>query len=90
MHPDALATATERIRDHIRKGRSPLEATFTVSEQMTDSDAAAVLDRLMAQQFLACPDADLAQMLATRLGRGVRWQHAHFNDSDGWHEGRGN
>ncbi|MCC6457841.1 MAG: hypothetical protein IT328_22990 [Caldilineaceae bacterium] len=89
MHTDPLATATERIRDLTRKGRSPLEATFTVSELMSDSDAAMVLDRLIAQRFLARPDADLAQMLATRLGREVRWQHAHFNDSDGWHEGRG-
>jgi hypothetical protein len=88
--PDALATATERIAELVkRKGLSSLEATFTVSESLSEQDAKAALQRLIEQRYLCQMDADLAQLLAQRLGVEVQWSHAKFSGNGEWVEGRG-
>lgn len=92
MTTDALAAATGKIRELIsRKARplSSLEATFEVTESMSEEDAAQVLDRLIAQRYLDTVNADMAQMLAQRLGLEVRWSHATFAGDGEWIEGRG-
>lgn len=92
MHPDPLAAATDSIRRLVNRRIRPLswlEATFLVVDGMTNEVAAVVLDQLMAQRFLAIYDADLAQMLAQKLGRPVQWAHARLNGDGEWIEGRG-
>jgi hypothetical protein len=91
MYPDPLATATDAIRELVHRKLRPLswlEATFAVAESLTTEKATAVLGQLLQQRYLAVYDADLAQMLAQKLGVEVRWQHTCFN-ADGWNEGRG-
>jgi hypothetical protein len=88
---DPLTIATAAIRELVnRKARplSSLEAIFNVSESLSERDAAQILDQLIAQRYLSLWDADLAQMLAQRLGREVKWSHATFNGY-GWNEGSG-
>jgi hypothetical protein len=91
MHPDPVATATDAIRELVNRKVRPLswlEATFAVVEAMTTEKATATLAQLIRCRFLSVYDADLAQMLAQKLGVEVRWSHARFN-ADGWNEGRG-
>lgn len=93
MPTDPLALATDAIRTLINRKTAPLSslaATFQVTEAMSSEDATQVLDRLIAQRFLSVWDADMAQMLAQRLGVEVRWSHARFNGDGEWVEGRGN
>jgi hypothetical protein len=91
MRPDPLATATDAIRELVNRKVRPLswlEATFAVVEAMTTEKATATLAQLIQRRYLAIYDADLAQMLAQKLGVEVQWRHARFN-GDGWNEGRG-
>jgi hypothetical protein len=91
MHPDPVATATDAIRELVHRKVRPLtwlEATFVVTESMTPEAATQALKQLLGQHYLALPDADLAQMLAHKLGVEVQWSHTRFN-GDGWHEARG-
>lgn len=88
---DALLIASEDIRSLVYRKRNPLpwlEAIFTVAEGMTEGFAAQVLEQLLAQRFLAVYDADLAQMLAQKLGRQVTFTHIALT-GDTWREGRG-
>lgn len=94
--PDPLATATNAIRDKVSSKNNPLswlEAAFVVTERMSESDAKEALGQLIRRQFLSVHDADLAQMLAARLGVQLQWSHkplAEFISGDGeWIEGRG-
>lgn len=89
---DPLTQATDQIRTLINRKTaplSPLAAIFQVTEAMSTEDATQVLDRLIAQRFLSVWDADMAQMLATRLGVEVHWSHATFVGDGEWMEGRG-
>lgn len=90
---DPLATATESIRTLVSRRINPmplLQATFMVVEVMSTEDAKQVLAQLLRQRYLAQTDADMAQMLAARLGVGVQWSHATFKGDGEWVEGRGN
>lgn len=92
MTTDPLAAASDAIRALVKRKANPLTwlaATFTVIEAMDDATARAVLGRLMAQRFLAIYDADMAQLLAQRLGVEVQWSHATFMGDGEWIEGRG-
>lgn len=89
MHP--LPTAQQAIASMLaRKGNtlSSLEATFATVELMSEADANAALDALIAQRHLCQMDADLAQMLAQKVQRAVRWRHYEFGTGN-WNEGRG-
>lgn len=88
---DSLATATTAIRALVDRKTRPLswlEATFQVSEGMSEDEAKEALIQLLHQRFLDRPSADLAQMLAARLGAEVQWSHIKLN-GDEWKEGRG-
>lgn len=90
-HPDPLTTATAAVRELVHRKMRPLswlEATFAVVDAMTTETATATLAQLIQQRYLALYDADMAQMLAQKLGVEVQWSHARF-DGDGWNEGRG-
>lgn len=66
---------------------SSLEAAFHVAEAMSKTDAQAVLDRLIAQRYLCQTDADVAQLLAQRLGVEVQWLHMPYRlVENGWKE----
>lgn len=89
---DPLTTAQDTIRElTTRKVRplSSLEAVFQVTEAMSEADATEALQRLLAQRYLACDDADLAQMLAAKLGVPVQWSHMPLVPGGEWVEGRG-
>jgi hypothetical protein len=91
LNPNPLTTATAKINELVTRRNRPLsvlEATFTVAELMTEADAHDALDRLIAKRFLARDDADLAQMLAQKLGRPVQWSHTRFGVGE-WVGGRG-
>lgn len=88
---DLLDTTTDDIRALVNRKHNPLswlEATFTVAEGLSDEVAGEVLQQLLRQRFLAVYDADMAQMLATRLGTEVKWSHAELNGDGIWKEGR--
>lgn len=92
MPTDPLTTATESIRTLITRKTAPLSslaAIFQVTEAMSTEDAKAVLTQLIRQRFLSLWDADMAQMLAQRLGVEVKWSHATFKGDGEWIEGRG-
>lgn len=92
MQLDALDAATNAIRELANRRIRPLswlEATFAVVEAMSEAEAKTVLQQLMTQRFLAVYDADLAQMLAQRLGVPVQWSHAMLSGDGEWIEGRG-
>lgn len=94
MQTTPLDAATDSVRKLANRKIAPLswlEATFAVVEGMSTEVATQVLDQLLRQRFLAIYDADMAQMLAQKLGREVQWSHARFpitEDRD-WEEGRG-
>lgn len=90
MTTDPLAAATAQISEMVTRKTNPLsslEATFFVTESMSDQDAQTILQRLLAQRFLCQLDADIAQLLAQRLGVEVKWSHTRFDGE--WKEGRG-
>lgn len=93
MITDPLAAATAAIAALVsRKVRplSTLEAAFAVTEDMSEADARATLQRLIAQRYLCQLEGDIAQMLATRLGVQVQWTHARLALGElEWEEGRG-
>lgn len=92
MPADPLAAATQKIRELVSRKVRPLgwlEAAFLVSEGMPDDDAKEAFKQLLQQRFLVRPDADLAQMLAARLGVEVQWSHMPLVPGAEWQEGRG-
>lgn len=90
MPTDPLATATAQIRLLVDKHKkSWLEATYFVSESLSEEDAKQVLIALIHRQFLSIGDADLAQMIAARLNVPLQWSHARLNGDGEWVEGRG-
>lgn len=89
MHP--LPAAQHAIATMLaRKGNtlSSLEATFATVELMSEADANAALDALIEQRWLDRDNADLAQLLAQKVGRAVGWRHLTLSNNE-WHEGRG-
>lgn len=92
MTTDPLSVATDKISNTSRR-QNPLVATFLVVEAMDEATAKEVFTQLMHRQFLDCASADLAQMLAAKLGVAVQWTHKPLGDfvsGDGeWAEGRG-
>lgn len=89
---DPLAAATAAIHELVTRRSRPLsalEAAFRVTEAMSEADARAVLYRLIAQRYLFQTDADVAQLLARRLGVEVQWSHMPLVPSAEWQEGRG-
>lgn len=92
MPTDPLALATDAIRALVSRRLRPLswlEATYLVTDSLSVEDATQVLARLLQQRYLALYDADMAQMLAVRLGVEIHWSHSTFKGDGEWVEGRG-
>lgn len=92
MTTDPLAAATAAIAALVSRKTNPLstlEAAFAVTEAMSEADARATLQQLIAQRYLCQLDGDIAQLLATRLGVQVQWSHMPLIPSAEWREGRG-
>lgn len=92
MQSDLLAQATSRIHELVNRKVRPLtelEATFGVSESMSEEDAIVLLQQLLRQRFLCRSEADLAQFLATKLSIEIEWSHMELVPSGEWLEGRG-
>lgn len=86
MVTDLHARIDERRRTH--KHEDALTAGFWVVEALNNEGAAAALRALCHADGLCRADADLAQLLAAKLGQPIRWRHMQLG-GDTWREGRG-
>lgn len=89
---DPLTAATEAIHALCNRKARPLswlEACFEVTEAMDTETATEALQQLIARRYLDRESADIAQMLATRLGIPVQWSHMPLIPGAEWKEGRG-
>lgn len=91
-----LAAITDKISRLVSRKTAPLsslEACFIVCEEMSETDAKAVLAKLMSSRYLSQIEGDIAQMLSARLGIEVTWTHKPLGDfvsnSGEWVKGRG-
>lgn len=84
-----LDVVTDRIRERVQKrGEDWLVATHHVVSIATDRQARLVYDAL-AGKLLTIHEADLAQIVAQRLGIAITWRHIDLAPGSQWEEGRG-
>jgi hypothetical protein len=91
VNQDPLTLATDRIHEPANRRINPMDpliAAFTVTEAMDTETAKQVLQQLLAQKYLAEPDANLAQLLSQKLGIALQWRHVELMGDGGWREGR--
>lgn len=92
MPTDPLTATTEQIHELMTRRFRPLPALaaiFEVTEAMDTGTATTVFTQLVARRYLDRELADLAQMLATKLGVEVQWSHMQLTPGAEWQEGRG-
>ena len=75
---------TARVKD---RHETPLVATAHIVQVMTDDQARKVYDLLMDRP-LTIGDADLAQLVAQRLGIELEWWHCDLVPGATWEKGR--
>lgn len=86
-----LDIVTNKIRERVEDKKCPedwLTATFRVVEIMSERQARLIYDAL-AGKLLTVHDADLAQLIAQRLGIAITWRHIDLAPGSQWQEGRG-